>query len=158
MPMTSSDVAMADPNAQNIIITSLPNGDAVRKVFIDHTTGLLAASAPREGKRLYLDTSTIEVSTSLEVLKQVEESGHCHFLDAPVSGGIPSAIEGKLVFMVGGPEDVFEHSKEILNLMGTKLFYCGKPGAGLATKQINNYIAYCSFIGLCEGLFIPHPI
>ena len=31
------------------------------------------------------------------------------------------------------------------------LFHCGKAGAGLVTKQINSYIAYCSYIGRCEG-------
>ncbi|KPI41517.1 3-hydroxyisobutyrate dehydrogenase, mitochondrial [Cyphellophora attinorum] len=33
-----------------------------------------------------------------------------------------------------------------------KIFACGPPGAGLATKLINNYVAMTSFIGLCEGM------
>lgn len=98
-----------------------------------------------------METSTIEVSTSLEVLNKVEQSGLGDFLDAPVSGGIPSATEGKLIFMVGGPENLYTRARPVLELMGKEFFYCGKAGAGLATKQINNYIAYCSYIGLCEG-------
>ena len=31
------------------------------------------------------------------------------------------------------------------------MFYCGKAGAGLAAKQINNYIANVSFLALGEG-------
>ena len=55
--------------------------------------------------------------------------------------------------MVGGPEDVFEKAKPIMATMGKSenLIHCGGPGAGLATKQINNYIAYCSYVALCEG-------
>ena len=57
--------------------------------------------------------------------------------------------------MVGGPEDVFEKAVPVMATMGKKenLIHCGGPGAGLATKQINNYIAYCSYVALCEGRF-----
>ncbi|EME81570.1 uncharacterized protein MYCFIDRAFT_154262 [Pseudocercospora fijiensis CIRAD86] len=133
------------------IITSLPHGPAVSKVFTDPTTGLVAASKPSASK-LFLETSTIEVSTSLQVLKAVESSGLGVFLDAPVSGGIPPAANGTLTFMVGGPKSLFDQASPVMSLMGTKLFHCGKAGAGLATKQINNYVAYCSYIALCEGM------
>lgn len=75
------------------------------------------------------------------------------FLDAPVSGGIPPAHAGTLSFMVGGPKGVFETAKPIMATMGKaeNLIHCGGSGAGLATKQINNYIAYCSYVALCEG-------
>lgn len=55
--------------------------------------------------------------------------------------------------MVGGPEDVFEKAKPVMATMGKveNLILCGGPGAGLATKQINNYVAYCSYVALCEG-------
>ncbi|KAF7189251.1 3-hydroxyisobutyrate dehydrogenase, mitochondrial [Pseudocercospora fuligena] len=135
----------------NTIITSLPHGPAVSKVFTDLSTGLLAATKSSAPK-VFLETSTIEVSTSLEVLKAVEGSGLGVFLDAPVSGGIPPAANGTLTFMVGGPKDLFKQASPVMSLMGTKLFHCGKAGAGLATKQINNYIAYCSYIALCEGM------
>ncbi|KXT16124.1 hypothetical protein AC579_5073 [Pseudocercospora musae] len=133
------------------IITSLPHGTAVSKVFTDSSTGLLAASKSSTPK-FFLETSTIEVSTSLQVLKAVEDSGQGLFLDAPVSGGIPPAANGTLTFMVGGRKELFDQASPVMSLMGTKLFHCGKAGAGLATKQINNYIAYCSYIALCEGM------
>ena len=88
------------------------------------------------------------------MLKAVKESvPKAEFLDAPVSGGIPPAHAGTLTFMVGGPKEVFEKAKPIMATMGKKenLIHCGGPGAGLATKQINNYIAYCSYVALCEG-------
>lgn len=55
--------------------------------------------------------------------------------------------------MVGGPKDVFETAKPVMATMGKaeNLIHCGGPGAGLATKQINNYVAYCSYVALCEG-------
>jgi 3-hydroxyisobutyrate dehydrogenase len=141
---------------QDIIITSLPTGPAVMDVFTDPTTGILAATTtttkPDDRRILFLDTSTIEVSTSRAVLEKVEASGLGEYIDAPVSGGIPAAEQGTLTFMVGGSKATFARARPVMELMGTQFFHCGKPGAGLATKQINNYIAYCSYIALCEGM------
>lgn len=103
---------------------------------------------------MILETSTIEADISLEVLAAVRKAiPNAEFLDAPVSGGIPPAWAGTLSFMVGGPTEVFEKAKPIMATMGKKenLILCGGPGAGLVTKQINNYIAYCSYVALCEG-------
>ncbi len=139
---------------QDIIISSLPNAKAVKIVYLDSSTGLLAGCTS-DSKKLFLEASTIEASASLEVLKAVKAAvPSAEFLDAPVSGGIPPAHAGTLTFMVGGPEDVFEKAKPIMATMGKaeNLILCGGPGAGLATKQINNYIAYCSYVALCEGM------
>ena len=122
-------------------------------VYLDPETGLLAG-CKKDSNKLFLETSTIEASASLEVLKVVKNSvPSARFLDAPVSGGIPPAHAGTLTFMVGGPKDIFEEAKPIMATMGKQenLIHCGGPGAGLATKQINNYIAYCSYVALCEG-------
>lgn len=125
----------------------------MQKVYLDATTGVLAG-LDQDAHRLILETSTIEAETSLEVLAAVHKaSPQIDFLDAPVSGGIPPAWAGTLSFMVGGPREVFEKAKPIMATMGKKenLILCGGPGAGLATKQINNYVAYCSYVALCEG-------
>ena len=135
-----------------IILTSLPAGPHVHKVFTDESTGILAAAADKP--RLFLETSTIDVPTSLEVLKAVtSKSSQYKFLDSPVSGGIPVAAAGKLSIMCGGRKESFDEAKPILDMFAVpeNVFHCGEAGAGLATKQINNYIAFCSFLALCEG-------
>lgn len=135
-------------------MTSLPHGTAVRHVFTDPSNGLLSATVSSAKRKFFLETSTIEVRISNEVLKEVEKSGLGDFIDCPVSGGIPSAHQGNLTFMVGGSQTLFEKAKPILVSMGKEenLIFCGRPGAGLATKQINNYCANVAFIALCEGL------
>ncbi|KIV83068.1 hypothetical protein PV11_05128 [Exophiala sideris] len=134
----------------DIVLTSLPDGNAVRKVFTDPSNGLLSVTSGGR-KKFFLETSTIEVRTSNEVLKEVETSGLGDFIDCPVSGGIPAADQGNLTFMVGGNKELFERAKPILATMGKEenLIFCGPPGAGLATKQINNYVANVSYIALC---------
>ena len=128
----------------------LPKGQHVRDVFTNPSNGLL--SIPQGGSRkIFLECSTIEVATSVEVRKLVAESGLGMFVDAPVSGGPKGSDAGTLTFMVGGSEDEVKTVKPILELMGKNIFHCGGAGAGLATKCLNNYAAWVSFLGLCEG-------
>jgi len=135
-------------------VTSLPDGKAVKRVFVDPSDGLLSVSG-KQHRIFFLETSTIEVRTSNEVLEAVTQSGLGDFIDCPVSGGIPAAAQGSLSIMVGGgDQQLFERAKPILASMGKEenIIFCGPPGAGLATKQINNYVANVSYIALCEGM------
>ena len=135
---------------QDIIITMLPKGPHVKTVFTDPSTGLL--SAQRESSIFFLECSTIDTVTSLEVRDLALDVGH-RFLDAPVSGGPSGASAATLTFMVGGTQKLFDEARPILETMGKKenIYFCGKPGAGLATKQINNYLSAICTIGTCEA-------
>ena len=56
------------------------------------------------------------------------------FLDAPVSGGEPKAVEGTLAIMVGGDADAFEKVHDILLKMGSSAVLVGEVGSGNVTK------------------------
>src|SRR2546423_1726040 len=116
----------------------LPKGPHVRSVFTDSKTGLLSANPSYS--ILFMECSTIDTATSNEVNRLATFAGH-HFVDAPVSGGPNCANAGTLTFMVGGPPELFALVKPLAEAMGKKesIFHCGDAGAGLATKQINNY-------------------
>ncbi|KAM5344576.1 hypothetical protein ACJ41O_013111 [Fusarium nematophilum] len=135
----------------DIIITMLPRGEHVREVFVNPQTGLLAE---RQANKTFIDCSTIDVRTSQEIATIVENSGLGTFADAPVSGGQGGANAGTLTFMVGSTPEVFGTIKPILEHMGKteNIFHCGKAGAGLATKLINNYMSAVNMIGVCEGM------
>ncbi|KFY80411.1 hypothetical protein V499_00710 [Pseudogymnoascus sp. VKM F-103] len=137
----------------DFIITMLPKGPHVLGVFTNPTNGLLAA-APSASPKFFLDCSTIETATSLKVGKAVESSGLGRFADSPVSGGPNGAYSATLTFMVGGSTEIFELVSPVLATMGKRdsLFHCGPAGAGLATKQINNYLSAVSIIGVCEAM------
>ncbi|SPJ72187.1 related to 3-hydroxyisobutyrate dehydrogenase, mitochondrial precursor [Fusarium torulosum] len=139
----------------DIIITMLPRGEHVREVFTNPQTGLLSvAGSAKPGSKVFIDCSTIDVKTSQEVAAAVEASNLGLFADAPVSGGQGGADAGTLTFMVGGSPEAFETAKPTLALMGNpeNLFHCGKAGAGLVTKLINNYLSAVNMIGVCEGM------
>lgn len=128
----------------------LPKGEHVREVFTNPSTGFLSVPKQNSGK-LFIECSTIDVATSIGVRKLVEQAKFGIFVDAPVSGGPKGSSDGTLTFMVGGSKQDFSRVEPILSLMGKTIFYCGGAGAGLATKCLNNYAAWVSFLGLCEG-------
>lgn len=138
---------------KEIIITMLPKGPHVLDTFTNPETGLLTASPENKGK-LFIECSTIDVPTSRKVADAVAESGMGDFVDSPVSGGPNGADSGTLTFMVGGSEDLFPLVKTIVSTMGKEqsIFHCGAAGAGLATKQINNYLSSVCILGVSEAM------
>lgn len=133
----------------DIIITMLPRAPHVKEVFTNPQTGFLSIPKP-EKQKFFLECSSIDTASSSEVCEKVKQSGIGDFIDAPVSGGPQGADSGTLTFMVGGPEDLYNQALPVLKLMGKEIFHCGAQGAGLATKQLNNYLAYVGYLGLCE--------
>ena len=134
-----------------IIISMLPRAPHVEEVFTNPETGFLSISQPEKPK-FFIECSSINTKSSTELAETVEKSGIGHFIDIPVSGGPQGSDARTLTFMVGGPKDLFDEAFPILAMMGKpdSIFHCGGPGAGLATKQLNNYIAYLMYLGLCE--------
>jgi 3-hydroxyisobutyrate dehydrogenase-like beta-hydroxyacid dehydrogenase len=73
-------------------------------------------------------------------------------LDAPVSGGEEGARSGTLSVMVGGDRAVFEETREVFDVLGTTITYCGESGAGQVTKACNQVIVSVTMQGVCEAL------
>jgi len=125
------------------VITMLPNGDIVSKCYQE----MLDGSAPKT--TMFIDSSTIGPESAQSVQKLVKERGY-HFVDAPVSGGVPGAINATLTFMVGGTVDEFKNVEHVLQGMGGKITHCGGYGMGQAAKLCNNMMLGISMIGLAE--------
>ncbi|KAI0427125.1 hypothetical protein F5Y09DRAFT_333610 [Xylaria sp. FL1042] len=153
------------------IITMLPGSDAVKSVYLDPETGILAGAvaAAEEGSpspKLIMECGTIETDTILAVAKATQEvsvsklDGTLTFVDAPVSGGPMGAQAGTLTFMVGcSPtvsDSVFPIVKSYLKHMGKEkeTFLCGDVGAGTAFKVINNYLSAITSLAASEALNI----
>jgi 3-hydroxyisobutyrate dehydrogenase-like beta-hydroxyacid dehydrogenase len=149
----------------DVVISMLPDGAAVKKVYLDGSSGILAGAekALQEGqnrKKIIMECGTIETSTILEVAKAAQASStasNLTFVDAPVSGGPMGAQDASLTFMVGtNNKDVFPQVKSILAHMGKEesVFLCGDVGAGTAFKVINNYLSAITSLAASEALNI----
>jgi 2-hydroxy-3-oxopropionate reductase len=74
------------------------------------------------------------------------------FLDAPVSGGEPKAIEGTLAIMVGGSEENFRKAEPLLKYLGSSVTLTGAVGAGNVTKLANQIMVACNIAAMGEAL------
>jgi 2-hydroxy-3-oxopropionate reductase len=76
------------------------------------------------------------------------------FLDAPVSGGEPKAIDGTLAIMVGGDKGVFEKVKPVLEKMGSSVVLVGDIGAGNVTKLANQIVVALNIAAVSEAFVL----
>jgi len=74
------------------------------------------------------------------------------FLDAPVSGGVEGARNGKLSIMIGGEADVLERARPALEAYAARITLMGSNGAGQATKAVNQVLVAGIAQAVCEGL------
>ena len=74
------------------------------------------------------------------------------FIDAPVSGGEPKAIEGTLAIMVGASDAAFAKAEPILKCMGSSVTLTGPVGAGNTTKLANQIMVACNIAAMGEAL------
>ncbi|EXJ84683.1 3-hydroxyisobutyrate dehydrogenase [Capronia epimyces CBS 606.96] len=137
-------------NADNII-SALPEPRHVKGVFEEVLASSLP-NAPGQSSRLFVDCSTIDPSTSREVAKLVKEKAGAKFVDAPMSGGVVGARAGTLTFMVGAEEEDVPKIREILLLMGKKVWHMGPQGTGLSGKLANNYALAINNIAAAEAM------
>ena len=127
-----------------VIITMLPNGTVVEKVWNSLLKNL-------KSNTLLVDCSTIDIETTKR-LHNMAKSKNLLSLDAPVSGGTIGADNGSLTFMVGGTEEAYKKMLPLFEIMGNKSILCGKAGSGQATKMCNNLVLAITMFGLGEAI------
>ena len=103
--------------------------------------------------QLVVDMSSIAPLVSQQIGKELEAAG-IDFLDAPVSGGEPGAIEGTLAIMVGGSQAAFDRAAPIFDATGASAVLCGDVGAGGFTKLANQICVAANINALAEALVL----
>tara|TARA_B110000014_G_scaffold263103_1_gene258830 strand:- start:551 stop:1444 length:894 start_codon:yes stop_codon:yes gene_type:complete len=131
------------------VVTMLPDGPDSESVILGEN-GVLDSA--KKGA-IIIDMSSIAPAISQKIAKSCETSG-AEFLDAPVSGGEPGAIEGTLAIMVGGKQSVFDSSQSIFESVGSSYVLCGDYGAGNTTKLANQIIVATNIAAVGEALVL----
>jgi 3-hydroxyisobutyrate dehydrogenase len=129
---------------KDIIITMLPNGSIVDKVWSD----IVKAAHP---DTLIVDCSTIDINTTIKIHALAKQK-MMKSLDAPVSGGTVGAKDATLTFMVGGNKNAYEQMEPLFNVMGKKSILCGEAGSGQSIKMCNNLLLAITMCGLGEAM------
>ena len=147
---TSAASLPALARTSDIIITMLPTGRVVRDV-VTGENGLAAGLNPGG---IIIDMSSSEPSGSRALADELEKNGIA-FVDAPVSGGVPGAIDATLTIMVGAKDRALaDRVHPVLATLGRKVIPTGNVGTGHAMKALNNFIAGSNFAAASEALIL----
>ena len=131
--VTATSPAEAAVDAE-FIFTMLPSGKEVNQAVF----GENGFAQSMTENSLFIDTSTILPADTDEISAKLAAKG-LKMMDAPVGRLAQNAIEGTLLFMVGGLESDLENVRPLLNLLGDEIVHCGAVGMGARMKIVNNY-------------------
>lgn len=121
--------------ACDIVFMILPNGDISKSVLFGEG-GIASTLSP--GK-VVCDMASVTPVESKECYEGLSKIG-VGFIDSPVSGGEPGAINGTLAFMAGGDQKDFDALMPYYDIMGSSAVLIGDSGSGSVTKLANQII------------------
>ncbi len=98
-----------------------------------------------------VDHSTVS-SVTAHTAREIARKYGSDFIDAPVSGGVEGAKNGKLSVMVGGASESLERVRPVLECYAAKITHMGDIGAGQNTKAVNQVMVAGIAQAVCEGL------
>ena len=133
----------------DVLITMLPNSPHVKSALFDKNG---AAEGLKKGT-VVIDMSSINPVESQDISKKLAELG-IEFLDAPVSGGEPKAIDGTISVMVGGKQEIFDKYYDLIKAMAGSVVRVGDVGAGNTTKLANQIIVALNIAALSEAFVL----
>jgi 3-hydroxyisobutyrate dehydrogenase-like beta-hydroxyacid dehydrogenase len=150
-PGTSSQ---ADSPAQavadvDVVITMFADGAALESVLFG--PGGVAAAVGKD--TVICDMATIGVDAALACARRLAESGIA-FLDAPVSGSVPTVRAAGLLVMVGGPAHAAQSVEPVLRAFAKQVLPVGGNGSGQAMKLAVNSVVHSLNASLSEAIVL----
>lgn len=140
---------MEATDGSDVIITMLPNANIVKQVLF----GEQGVYEKVQKGAVVIDMSSISpVDSQYMAVKFAEKE--VSFLDAPVSGGEPKAIDGTMSIMVGGEEEALTRILPVLETMGDEITYVGGSGSGTTTKLANQILVNVTIAAMSEAVVL----
>ncbi|MEL6961629.1 MAG: NAD(P)-dependent oxidoreductase, partial [Pseudomonadota bacterium] len=106
-------------------------------------------AASRE--RLLIDMSSIDPKVTMAMAERLFAIAGMAWVDAPLSGGAPGALAGRLTLMMGGDPKAVERAKSVLGHVAANMTHMGGHGAGQTTKLINQILCAANFLSVAEA-------
>lgn len=130
-----------------VIIIMVTGPEALHEV-IEAENG--AAAGVREGA-VVVNMSTVSYGATMRASAEIS-CRRAAFVDAPVSGSIKPAEEGKLVILASGEKTVVDKVEPVLAAMGAQIIYLGGVGKGTNMKLAVNALLTGMVQVLAESL------
>ena len=136
-------------NDSEVVITFLFDDAAVDRVYVGEN-GLIAG---RVDGRLFIDMSTVTPGAHERIARSLA-SRDAAFIECPVSGSIPNALQGTLVGFAGGDTRAFARAQPLLGQLCRRVEHVGPLGAGSRIKLAANLLLAVFWQALGEALLL----
>lgn len=133
----------------DIVLSILYDDAAVEDVYLG-PSGLLAGDC---SGRLFVEMSTIKYET-IQSLSVAVIRKQAALIDAPVSGSVGPARDGKLLVLAGGAASDVERASSVLKLFSRRIAHLGPLGSGIGLKLGIQELIYVYWQALGEALAI----
>jgi 2-hydroxy-3-oxopropionate reductase len=143
---TAAPSAAAAATGARAVILSLNAAHIVRAAVFG-AGGVAAGATPGT---LIIDMSSIDPEATKALAADAAAQG-LHWVDSPLSGGIPKAATGQLTLMQGGTPEAVAAAQVILSSVAANQTRMGGPGAGQTTKLINQVLCGLGFLAVAEA-------
>jgi 3-hydroxyisobutyrate dehydrogenase-like beta-hydroxyacid dehydrogenase len=121
----------------DVILVIVRNAEQVFEVVFG-AQGIASGAAP--GTAVCI-VSTVGLPAVHELARRAAGSP-IDVIDTGVGGGAPSAATGRLSTTVGGPREVFERVRPVLESFSIDLVHVPRIGGGMQLKLIKNFLSY----------------
>ncbi|MET3614114.1 2-hydroxy-3-oxopropionate reductase [Rhizobium aquaticum] len=134
--------------ASDFVVLSLNHADIVRKAVFGES-GVASAANP---DKLLIDMSSIDPKDTADMSARLASETGMKWVDCPLSGGAPGALNGRLTIMAGGDEADFERARAVMQHLAVNYNLMGPSGAGQTVKLINQLFCAVAFQAVAEAV------
>lgn len=128
------------------VLTCLPS-PAVSEAVLEQVLTTLKSGGD------WIEMSTLGRDVILRLSERAAEAG-INTLEAPVTGGVHLAAQGRITVLAGGPQPLFERHLPALQAMGERIFHMGPLGSAALIKVITNMLAFIHLVADGEALML----
>ena len=141
-----ADTPKALAEKVDCVITCLPSPAISEKVLAQILEGLKPGST-------WIEMSTLGRDEIQRLAKLAAAKG-IRTMEAPVTGGVHLAAQGKITMLAGGDRDLYEIHHPAMQAMGDRIFHMGPLGSSSIIKVITNMLAFIHLKATSEALML----
>lgn len=143
---TQAESPAALARGADVVLLCVADAAAVGDVVF----GEQGVAAGGSAGKLLVDLSSISPAVTRDYARRLRAACGMHWVDAPVSGGVPGAEAGTLAIMAGGEAGDIERARPLLALLGQRVTHLGPVGSGQVTKICNQMIVGVNALVIAE--------
>lgn len=130
--------------ASDVVMLCLADSAIVEMIVLD---SIIKRGTPA---KLLIDLSSIHPETTRRLSAKLKQQCGMAWVDAPVSGGVAGAEQGKLAIMAGGDTKNIGIARQVLAPLYQRFTHMGDVGSGQVTKICNQMIVSCNVLVIAE--------